>query len=65
MLDAKVSETQGDDHDCHAEGAPLRNRMGKTAGKGVKHGIQNFCRTHSGKCFDLEWHLGNTKIKSH
>ena len=39
MLDTKVGETQGDDHDCHAEGAPLKNRMGETAGKGAKHGI--------------------------
>jgi hypothetical protein len=46
-------------------GVMLDTKVGETAGKGAKHGIQNFCGTHSGNRFDLEWHLGITKIKSH
>ena len=39
MFDPKVSETQYYDEKRRTKSAPLQNRVGKTSGQGIEHGI--------------------------
>ena len=59
-----MSESQYNGHDGHAKSAPLQNRVGKTSGQGIEHGIDQLVGQEVLGGIEVKWPFFRCKIES-